>query len=63
MRFALVIYLFMAPGSGQPVQPIEIPQSTDLSCAKQAEKVKADVRKQAPGASVIALCIDKGSAY
>jgi hypothetical protein len=76
MRFALVIYIFMTAGQpglpGQsglpglpvvPMQPIEIPQSTELGCEQQAEKVKADMRKQAPEAFVVTLCIDKGSAY
>jgi hypothetical protein len=61
LRFALVIYIFMAPG--QPVQPIEIQQSTEFGCKQQADKIKADVKKQSPQADVIALCIDKGSAY
>lgn len=61
LRFALVIYVFMAPG--QPVLPIEIPQSTEIGCKQQADKIKADVKRQSPQADVIALCIDKGSAY
>jgi hypothetical protein len=61
LRFALVLYIFMAPG--QPVMPIEIQQSTEISCKEQAKKVKADVKAQSPQADVIALCIDKGSAY
>ena len=61
LRFALVLYIFMTPG--QPVQPIEIQQSTEFSCKEQAKKVKADVKLQSPQADVIALCIDKGSAY
>jgi hypothetical protein len=63
MRWTLIIYLFAAFGSEQPVQPIAISQSTEVSCGKAAEKVKADVQKQAPQTSVITVCVDKGSAY
>ena len=61
LRFALVLYIYVTPGLS--VQPIEIPQSTELGCKQQADKIKVDVKKQDPQASVIALCIDKGSQY
>jgi hypothetical protein len=63
VRWVLIIYLFMASGTAQIVQPIEIPQSTDISCGKAAEKAKADIMTQQPQVRVVVLCIDKGSSY
>jgi len=62
MRWVLIVYLSLAPSSTAPVLPIEIPQSTELSCSKAAEKFR-DVQSQAPGAVVITSCVDKGPAY
>ncbi len=64
MRWLLIVYLFLfAPNSTAPVLPIEIPQSTELSCSRAAEKFRKDVQSQAPSAVVITSCVDKGSAY
>ncbi len=63
MRWTLIIFLFVAAASGPPMQPVTIQQSTEVSCGKAAEKVKADVQKQAPQTSVVTVCLDSGSAY
>lgn len=63
MRWVLIVYLFLAPTTVAPVLPIEIPQSTELSCGKAADKFRKDVQSQAPSAVVITSCLDKGSAY
>ena len=56
MRWVLVVFLLSAPGTGVPVLPVEIPQSTELSCGKAAEKLKKDVQSQAPQVVVITSC-------
>jgi hypothetical protein len=61
MRFVLVVYLFLAPGSAP--HPVTIPQSTQASCAKAAERIRAEIRDQEKNATVITACVDQGSAY
>jgi hypothetical protein len=63
MRWVLVVFLLATPGGGTPVLPLEIPQATELSCGRAAEKLKRDVQSQAPQIVVITSCVDKGSAY
>ena len=61
MRFVLIVYLFLAPGSDP--HPVAIPQSTLESCTKAAGKIRADVHQQQADATVITTCVDQGSAY
>ena len=63
MRWVLVVFLLATPDAGTPVPPLEIPQATELSCGKAAEKLRRDVQSQAPQVIVITSCVDKGSAY
>jgi hypothetical protein len=61
MRFVLVVYLFLTPGSAP--HPLSIPQSTQASCAKAADKIRAEIRDQQKDATVITAWVDQGSAY
>jgi hypothetical protein len=61
MRWLLVVYLLLPNGTA-PL-PLTIPQSTELSCGKAAEKLRKDIQGQNSTASVITSCIDQGSAY
>jgi hypothetical protein len=61
MRFVLLVYLVLPTGSDP--RPITIPQSTEASCMKAADKLRADLRAQIGDAKVITACVDQGSAY
>src|SRR6266851_4202505 len=53
--------LSVLPNGTAPL-PLTIPQSTEISCAKAAEKLRKDSQGQNSTATVITSCIDQGSA-
>lgn len=61
MRWLLVVYLVLPNGTA-PL-PLAIPQSTEMSCGKAAEKLRKDIQGQNASATVITSCIDQGSVY
>lgn len=61
MRWLLVVYLLLPNGTAPP--PLTVPQSTEMSCGKAAEKLRKDIHGQNSTATVITACIDQGSAY
>jgi hypothetical protein len=61
MRWLLIVYLVLPNGTA-PL-PLTIPQSTEMSCGKAAERLRKDIQGQNSTATVITSCIDQGSAY
>lgn len=61
LRFLLIVWVITSP-TAAPF-PLTIPQSTQISCDKAAQKLRADLKQQDPKAMVLTACVDTGSQY